>query len=43
MRDSLVPDRKQKAPKKAAPRKQNAAGAGGAQIARAFRALAGGG
>jgi methyl-accepting chemotaxis protein len=39
MRDSLVPDRKQKAPKKAAPRKQNAAGAGGAQIAAAIRAL----
>jgi methyl-accepting chemotaxis protein len=38
MRDSLVSDRKQKAPKKAAPRRQEA-GAGGAQITAAIRAL----
>jgi methyl-accepting chemotaxis protein len=38
MRDSLVPDRKQKASKKAAPRRQEA-GAGGAQITAAVRAL----
>jgi methyl-accepting chemotaxis protein len=41
MRDSLVPVRKQKAPKKAASRKQDGAGAaaGSAQIAAAVRAL----